>query len=76
MGGRVEAEDPVRSGKGRGRELLELYWELGREICEKQKTANRGDGLIGQLSKDLPAAFPGVKGFSRRTGAGIGIDLC
>jgi len=47
------------------RELLELYWELGREICEKQKVANWGDGLIVQLAKDLSAAFPGVKGFSR-----------
>ena len=66
----------VKAAVAVNRELLELYWELGREICEKQKTANRGDGLIGQLSKDLPAAFPWVKGFSRRTGAGIGIDLC
>jgi len=47
------------------RELLELYWELGKEICEKQKVANWGDGLIGQLAKDLSAAFPGMKGFSR-----------
>jgi predicted nuclease of restriction endonuclease-like (RecB) superfamily len=45
---------------------LNLYWELGREICEKQEKANWGDALIDQLAKDLSAAFPGVKGFSRR----------
>jgi predicted nuclease of restriction endonuclease-like (RecB) superfamily len=48
------------------RQLLELYWDLGREICEKQKKAEWGDGLIDQLAKDLSAAFPGMKGFSRR----------
>src|SRR5580698_6353381 len=47
------------------KELLNLYWELGREICEKQEKANWGEGLIDQLAKDLSAAFPGVKGFSR-----------
>src|ERR1700748_1001297 len=48
------------------RELLNLYWELGKEICEKQEKANWGEGLIDQLAKDLSAAFPGVKGFSKR----------
>jgi predicted nuclease of restriction endonuclease-like (RecB) superfamily len=38
---------------------------LGKEICEKQEKANWGEGLIDQLAKDLSAAFPGVKGFSR-----------
>jgi predicted nuclease of restriction endonuclease-like (RecB) superfamily len=38
---------------------------LGREICEKQKKAEWGDGLIDQLAKDLSAEFPGMKGFSR-----------
>ncbi|MDO6432756.1 PDDEXK nuclease domain-containing protein [Flavitalea sp. BT771] len=46
-------------------ELLNLYWELGEEICEKQKNTNWGEALIDQLSKDLSKAFPGVKGFSR-----------
>jgi predicted nuclease of restriction endonuclease-like (RecB) superfamily len=47
------------------RELLNLYWELGREICEKQEKANWGEGLIDQLAKDLSAAFPEIRGFSR-----------
>src|SRR6185437_9545433 len=46
-------------------ELLNTYWELGKEITIKQQQANWGDALIDQLSKDLAAAFPGVKGFSR-----------
>jgi predicted nuclease of restriction endonuclease-like (RecB) superfamily len=48
------------------RELLGIYWELGREIKEKQELASWGDGMIDQLSRDLSAAFPEMKGFSRR----------
>ncbi|MBP9213513.1 MAG: PDDEXK nuclease domain-containing protein [Chitinophagaceae bacterium] len=47
------------------KELLSLYWELGKEICEKETTSNWGDGLIEQLSIDLLKAFPEIKGFSR-----------
>jgi predicted nuclease of restriction endonuclease-like (RecB) superfamily len=66
----VELKSKIQSAQVKAaitvnRELLELYWELGREICEKQKVANWGDGLIEQLAKDLSVAFPGGKGFSR-----------
>jgi predicted nuclease of restriction endonuclease-like (RecB) superfamily len=47
------------------RQLLEMYWELGKEIHEKQKVVNWGEGLIDQVAKDLSAEFPGMKGFSR-----------
>jgi predicted nuclease of restriction endonuclease-like (RecB) superfamily len=47
------------------RHLLDLYWELGKGIIEKQQQANWGEALIDQLSKDLSAAFPDIKGFSR-----------
>jgi predicted nuclease of restriction endonuclease-like (RecB) superfamily len=46
-------------------QLLEFYWELGADIIEKQKNAKWGDGLVDQLSKDLSAEFPEMKGFSR-----------
>ncbi len=45
-------------------ELLELYWELGSQIVERQDKAKWGDGLIPQLSKDLMEEFPQMKGFS------------
>lgn len=47
------------------REVLLLYWELGRDIFEKQQTAVWGDGLIPRFAKDLKAAFPHLSGFSR-----------
>lgn len=46
--------------------LLELYWQLGGEIVEKQKSSQWGDGFLSQLSHDLMAEFPDVKGFSKR----------
>ncbi|MFH1052178.1 MAG: PDDEXK nuclease domain-containing protein [bacterium] len=45
-------------------ELILMYWELGEAIAKKQTESNWGDGLITQLSKDLIAEFPYMKGFS------------
>lgn len=47
------------------KELLSLYWLIGKEIAEKESNSNWGDGLIEQLSIDLLKAFPEIKGFSR-----------
>jgi predicted nuclease of restriction endonuclease-like (RecB) superfamily len=47
-------------------ELLQLYWNLGQEIVEKEKDAEWGDKIIPQLAKDLLSAFPEMKGFSKR----------
>ncbi len=44
--------------------LLEFYWELGADIIEQQKNASWGSGFLKQLSKDLMAEFPDMKGFS------------
>jgi len=46
--------------------LLSFYWELGADIVERQKTAKWGSGFLKQLSADLMAEFPELKGFSYR----------
>ncbi len=46
--------------------LLNFYWELGGDIVEKQQSATWGDGFLKQLSHDLMAEFPHMKGFSKR----------
>ena len=46
--------------------LLEFYWELGNDIVEKQKNSTWGSGFLKQLSVDLMAEFPDMKGFSYR----------
>ena len=45
-------------------ELLNLYWELGKKITEKQKEYSWGDSFISNLSNDLKKEFPYMKGFS------------
>ena len=47
------------------RELILLYWHIGREILERQHHAGWGSNVIGRLAADLHVEFPGVKGFSR-----------
>jgi predicted nuclease of restriction endonuclease-like (RecB) superfamily len=44
--------------------LLEFYWNLGADIVEKQKHTAWGSGFLKQLSRDLMAEFPAMKGFS------------
>jgi predicted nuclease of restriction endonuclease-like (RecB) superfamily len=46
--------------------LLQFYWELGEEIVLRQAQACWGDGFLKQLSQDLMAEFPDMKGFSER----------
>ncbi len=46
--------------------LLQLYWDLGKDIVEKQKNARWGDGLLKQISQDLMTEFPEMSGFSVR----------
>jgi len=46
------------------RELVALYWDIGRMIAEKQQAANWGEGVVAQLAADLRREFPGVGGFS------------
>jgi predicted nuclease of restriction endonuclease-like (RecB) superfamily len=46
-------------------EMILLYWDLGKQIVEKQQNAKWGTGFIEQLSNDLKTDFPDMKGFSR-----------
>lgn len=47
-------------------QLLELYWEIGKDILEKQENSNWGSKLIERTSIELKHEFPEIKGFSRR----------
>ena len=47
------------------RELMSLYWTIGKSISEKVNTANWGSSVVEELSKDLKEEFPNQKGFSR-----------
>ena len=45
-------------------ELLEFYWQLGREMYERRIEEVWGSGIVEKLSSDLKSAFPMSKGFS------------
>jgi predicted nuclease of restriction endonuclease-like (RecB) superfamily len=46
------------------REIISLYWDIGKAIAEKRASAGWGDAVVEKLSRDLMRAFPGVRGFS------------
>lgn len=47
------------------RELVLLYWQIGRDILHRQAEQGWGAKVIEQLAHDLRNAFPEMKGFSR-----------
>lgn len=56
----------VRAGLAASRELILLYWDLGKAIHEQQNKKGWGSSTIERLSQDLQNAFPGIQGFSPR----------
>ena len=48
------------------RELMSLYWQIGREILERQQRQGWGAKVVDQLAADLRSAFPDMRGFSPR----------
>ena len=56
----------VRAGVSVNRELVLLYWEIGRGILTRQTAEGWGAKVIDRLSSDLQKAFPHMKGFSAR----------
>jgi predicted nuclease of restriction endonuclease-like (RecB) superfamily len=47
------------------RELVLLYWSIGREILARQHQEGWGAKVIERLASDLHTEFPEMKGFSR-----------
>jgi predicted nuclease of restriction endonuclease-like (RecB) superfamily len=54
----------LAAGRAVNRELVLLYWDIGRAIAEKQRVLGWGEAVVEVLAKDLRAAFPGMRGFS------------
>lgn len=46
------------------RELIGLYWDIGRAIVEKQTRDGWGKSIVKRLAQDLQATFPSEGGFS------------
>ena len=46
------------------KELIALYWDIGKSIVEKQDTFGWGKSVVKNLAEDLQKEFVGIKGFS------------
>lgn len=55
----------VRAALAVNRELVLLYWGIGREILTRQQQEGWGSKVIDRLAKDLRGEFPRMKGLSR-----------
>jgi predicted nuclease of restriction endonuclease-like (RecB) superfamily len=56
----------TRAVSAANREMLVLYWDIGRIIIQQQDREGWGAGVLRRLSKDLHNELPNVKGFSER----------
>jgi predicted nuclease of restriction endonuclease-like (RecB) superfamily len=66
----IELKDRIHSAQQRAalavnRELVALYWQIGRDILQRQAEQGWGAKVIERLAHDLRTAFPDMKGFSR-----------
>ena len=52
--------------KAVNKEMITLYWEIGRRITEQQKALGWGKSVVENLSQDIQKEFPGIQGFSAR----------
>ena len=58
-------ESQVKAALAANKELIKLYWSIGKTIAAKQKESGWGAGVIERLANDLQNEFPGIEGFSR-----------
>src|SRR5262245_39918389 len=56
----------VRAALAVNRELVLLYWQIGRDILARQQEHGWGAKVIDRLAADLRQAFPDTQGFSPR----------
>ena len=67
----MEVQQRIRTAqydalKAVNREMINLYWDIGKMIVTRQQNVNWGKSVVEQLAKDLQAEFPGISGFSTR----------
>jgi predicted nuclease of restriction endonuclease-like (RecB) superfamily len=51
--------------KAVNKELIALYWDIGRMIVERQNQYGWGKSVVENLAKDLQKEFPGIQGYSK-----------
>ena len=56
----------VRATLSANAELIDLYWDIGRAIAQRQEREGWGAAVIPRLAHDLRNELPEIKGFSER----------
>src|SRR3989338_8648864 len=46
------------------KELIGLYWDIGKRIVEQQEKHSWGKSIVETLAGDLQKEYPGINGFS------------
>ncbi len=60
------ARERVKAVLAANAAMVLMYWDIGRQILEKQQMEGWGAKVIDRLSHDLKGAFPDMTGFSPR----------
>jgi len=58
------ASAQIRASLAVNRELIMLYWEIGKDIVLKQEQFGWGKSIVKKVSLELSKQFPGIRGFS------------
>lgn len=56
----------IQAARTINKELISLYWHIGKNIVSSQHKYGWGTSVVERLSKDLRKEFPGQSGFSER----------
>lgn len=64
----IEIKESIRIAqyeamKAVNKEMIALYWDIGKRITDKQQQLGWGKSIVETLSKDLQNEFPGIRGF-------------
>ena len=54
----------LRAHRAANTELIELSWDIGRDIVERQVEQRWGTGVVRRLAADLRGEFPDMTGLS------------
>ena len=58
------AQSRMMAYRAVNKELIDLYWDIGREIAERQEREGWGKAVVERLANDLKKEFAGSMGFS------------
>ena len=56
----------ICAARAMNRDMILLYWDIGRAIVEKQQSLGWGESVVEMVSADLRREFPQITGFSPR----------